>query len=452
MGTKFNGNIIGIPFIKVDYITKSDDYLYFISHIHTDHLSGLNTTTKLYCTEITATFLELKFKIPQRLLNIVKTTHIIKFKEQELQVTIIDAHHCPGSCMFLFEYNSIKVLYTGDCRLDGNYLRDNYDLFNSLSIDHLYFDNTFCSPRYYSLPTINESLHCLIRFLSKINTSTQVYIEFLFIGHELLFEVIYQQFKVKIHIDQEFYNLYKHIPCQLHGGYLSDMMTLSSQETRFHYCPKNLICGSKFKVHLCEFGCPHDSVIIRPSAMTFRSSIAISEDDYSKLQYDFFKSIPTFKDNLKKKCLVKSSYQSQHYYGLLFSLHPSTMEIDSFLKMIKVDKKHIYPIVEYSDFIHGNKGEYSDENKKHFLTISSKKDSSNPNAPNAPIAPIIPVAIKKSVVPVDVASELLDVEEFIPSSQPLVDYNSNDIKIQIDVREEIVESTCPEIDTKHLYY
>jgi DNA cross-link repair 1B protein len=37
-------------------------------------------------------------------------------KQEQMVVNLIDANHCPGSVMFLFEGYFGKVLYTGDFR------------------------------------------------------------------------------------------------------------------------------------------------------------------------------------------------------------------------------------------------------------------------------------------------------------------------------------------------
>lgn len=37
-------------------------------------------------------------------------------KTQFVTVTTVAAFHCPGSVMFLFEQENVKVLYTGDFR------------------------------------------------------------------------------------------------------------------------------------------------------------------------------------------------------------------------------------------------------------------------------------------------------------------------------------------------
>lgn len=76
-------------------------------------------------------------------------SHVLTYGSDEtVTVTPIDANHCPGAAMFLFEGQFGRILYTGDFRYSGPMLNDiNLDSLCSASIDVLYLDNTFCDPR-----------------------------------------------------------------------------------------------------------------------------------------------------------------------------------------------------------------------------------------------------------------------------------------------------------------
>jgi DNA cross-link repair 1B protein len=63
-----------------------------------------------------------------------------------MQVTLIDANHCPGACMFLLEGYFGTILHTGDFRFDPLILQ--HDALRNKKIDHLYLDDTFLDPIY----------------------------------------------------------------------------------------------------------------------------------------------------------------------------------------------------------------------------------------------------------------------------------------------------------------
>ena len=114
----------------------------FLSHCHSDHMRGLDNIdevlaadphTKLYCSMISSSFVLTQFKDkiqPQHvieLMNIVPVDVTVKHEtgDYQMRVIAVDAGHCPGSVMFLFQRldidgNILKtILYTGDFRLDN---------------------------------------------------------------------------------------------------------------------------------------------------------------------------------------------------------------------------------------------------------------------------------------------------------------------------------------------
>ena len=121
------GPLSHAPF-KVDDFSKGAS-LYFLTHAHTDHLYGLSDNWrhgKLYCTQITKQLLLLKF--PSLDAKLIRTLEIgqkklimLENSEFSLSVTVLDAQHCAGSSMYLFESKQIgRVLHTGDFRYEDN--------------------------------------------------------------------------------------------------------------------------------------------------------------------------------------------------------------------------------------------------------------------------------------------------------------------------------------------
>ncbi|GIL47378.1 hypothetical protein Vafri_4210 [Volvox africanus] len=83
---------------------------YFLTHFHSDHTVGLNKSFNggvIYCSHITARLLVHDMGIrPQLVKPLALGTAVIV---EGVRVTPLDANHCPGSVMFLFEVPSSRV-------------------------------------------------------------------------------------------------------------------------------------------------------------------------------------------------------------------------------------------------------------------------------------------------------------------------------------------------------
>lgn len=82
---------------------------------------------------------------------------------ETVNVTVIDANHCPGAVMFLFEGAFGKILYTGDFRYHPSMVETGSLLAQHAgTIDRLYLDNTYCSPECV-FPTREKALEEIIQ-------------------------------------------------------------------------------------------------------------------------------------------------------------------------------------------------------------------------------------------------------------------------------------------------
>ena len=162
----FSGLIREYPSIRVDNF-KDNCIAYFLSHCHTDHLVGLarrDFPGPIYCSLETARALVGKtvgkssnrpyarYRDILRILPLGVAVRLAILPDESFTVTMLDAQHCPGSAMFLFEGSSGRVLYTGDCRMERS---GNLSLGR---VDHLYLDNTLLKPAFHTLPSRQESL------------------------------------------------------------------------------------------------------------------------------------------------------------------------------------------------------------------------------------------------------------------------------------------------------
>ncbi|XP_067684128.1 dentin sialophosphoprotein-like [Haliotis asinina] len=151
-----NGCIIPGTDIAVDFwkIRKgpTSNLTFFLTHLHGDHIVGLTSSWShpIYCTEVTAHLLEKRHGLQPKYLRPLEVgeCHMITSGKMEtICVTVIDANHCPGAAMFLFEGTFGKILHTGDFRYHPAMFCNSSPLFPHIErVDVLYLDNTFCSP------------------------------------------------------------------------------------------------------------------------------------------------------------------------------------------------------------------------------------------------------------------------------------------------------------------
>ena len=113
--------------------TNATTTFYFLTHAHQDHLRGLredmfenDANGRIYCTEITKVLLvkrypRLESKVKVLEFDSVEVVRVGSKKNNSgedvrFNVYTLDAGHCPGSAMFVFEGTFGKVLHTGDFR------------------------------------------------------------------------------------------------------------------------------------------------------------------------------------------------------------------------------------------------------------------------------------------------------------------------------------------------
>ncbi|KAL2817171.1 DNA repair metallo-beta-lactamase-domain-containing protein [Aspergillus granulosus] len=142
---------------------------YFLSHFHSDHYIGLSKSWHhgpIYCSKATANLVRQQLKVdPKWLVELEFETKTEVPNTGGVQVTMIEANHCPGSAIFLFEKVSSgpsmriqRVLHCGDFRASPQHVQhpllrpDVVDPKTGKSrqqrIDTCYLDTTYLSPKY----------------------------------------------------------------------------------------------------------------------------------------------------------------------------------------------------------------------------------------------------------------------------------------------------------------
>ncbi len=111
-----------------------------ISHAHADHAVGGNHT--VYCTEATATFMQLRYGKNAAVAFKIKT-YAERFSVGGVEISLSPAGHILGSAQVLMEYGGVRYLYTGDYKLQHD---ATCEPFEWVDTDVLITESTFANP------------------------------------------------------------------------------------------------------------------------------------------------------------------------------------------------------------------------------------------------------------------------------------------------------------------
>ncbi|KAF8818522.1 Dna repair metallo-beta-lactamase, partial [Cardiosporidium cionae] len=144
------------------YIRKT---VYFLTHFHGDHYRGLNAQWKtglIYCSPITGELLKSILNIDARYIHKLELNirHVIN----GVGVQLVDANHCPGAVMLLFDYDGKYVLHTGDFRYHPK--MKEYPAFIHTKIERVYLDTTYCNAN-FTFPSQEESISEVVTIIAQ---------------------------------------------------------------------------------------------------------------------------------------------------------------------------------------------------------------------------------------------------------------------------------------------
>ncbi|KAL1020817.1 hypothetical protein UPYG_G00005040 [Umbra pygmaea] len=206
-----NGKLIPYTPLAVDFwqVRKCQHVrLFFLSHMHSDHTVGLSSTWSnrpIYCSPLSATLLKLKLQVREKWIHPLEVGEpymlpLDDMGKERLTVTLIDANHCPGAVMFLFQGYFGTILYTGDFRYTPSMLREPC-LRNNTTIDVLYLDNTNCDPT-RTLPSRQRATQ-QIKEIIRSHPGHSVVIGLYSLGKESLLVELAIEFKTWVEVSIE---------------------------------------------------------------------------------------------------------------------------------------------------------------------------------------------------------------------------------------------------------
>lgn len=138
---------------------------YFLTHYHADHYIGLTKKFQhpLFLSAITCQLVKKFIGVNEKFLNVVKVN--TPFYLMDVKITPMDANHCPGAVLFLFQFpNAKNILHTGDFRAN----EEMSDLLSDWNchLDLLYLDTTYLHTK-RSFPSQDTSISFLIENVQK---------------------------------------------------------------------------------------------------------------------------------------------------------------------------------------------------------------------------------------------------------------------------------------------
>ncbi|KEF62241.1 uncharacterized protein A1O9_00213 [Exophiala aquamarina CBS 119918] len=308
----FDGIVKEFPTIRIDYFRyhpgQPKPAALFLSHVHSDHLLGLESVKMpfVYCSVTTRQLLLQMEKYPHRInyakgiLEARKQTYrhlksilrplplqapidIELGPKSRMRVTLFDANHCPGAVMFLLEADHKAVVYTGDIRAEPwwvNSIVQNPVLLpytcGIKTLDCLYLDTTFAThdEPYNVFPTKADGLMELIRKVRQCPADTLFYFRSWTLGYEKVWIALSDVLKSRVHVEEYQIKLLGSGESSDKTGFIEGpALTGFTLGNAYHAGCLTKTNDSAIKIHSCEPGTPCHSKIKNQENLVWISPI-----------------------------------------------------------------------------------------------------------------------------------------------------------------------------------
>eukprot|EP01126_Amoeba_proteus_P043614 TRINITY_DN4797_c0_g1_i1.p1 TRINITY_DN4797_c0_g1~~TRINITY_DN4797_c0_g1_i1.p1 ORF type:complete len:349 (-),score=51.96 TRINITY_DN4797_c0_g1_i1:214-1260(-) len=251
--------------------TSPKDPIFFLSHFHADHYGGLSSKFSdgpIYCSEITCNLVRYKLKVKSEYLNPLPMNTPVTI--QTVVVTLLDAHHCPGSVLFLFSLpGGQNHLHTGDFRYNSK-LSD-HQFCGMIPIHNLFLDTTYCDPL-YAFPPQDEAIRQCLQSLEEDfkRPDTVVAVGSYTIGKEKLFISMAQHYNCKVFVNDKKFNI---LSCLNYPPNIFNLFTKDREKAKIHVLSMFEFSFSRLALFLKKFKWPVTRVIaVKPTGWTYKGN------------------------------------------------------------------------------------------------------------------------------------------------------------------------------------
>ena len=290
----FNGIVTEFPRIRIDYFrtnpSQPPPLACFLSHVHSDHLQGIETQKSpfVYCSPATRRLLLRMETYPHRMnfakgiLEVRKQTYrhlqlILKAiplqtpteiqlgAQTKIRVTLFDANHCPGAVMFLIDGDGKTILYTGDVRAEAWWVNSlirspvliPYTM-GEKRLDCIYLDTTFAAKVdvYQDFPSKAAGLQELLQKVQDYPSETIFYFRAWTLGYEDVWVALSTMLGSRVHVDEYQSRLYRSLSDDSRDEFsVTEAPVLNGFQAGNHLQPGCLTTDSNgVRIHSCEPG------------------------------------------------------------------------------------------------------------------------------------------------------------------------------------------------------
>lgn len=289
---------------------------YFLTHYHSDHYVGLRKgfNKPIYCSAVTAALVKKKIGVDEKYLT------VLELNEERVigttRVTSLDANHCPGSLMLLFQLpDGRNFLHVGDFRYHR--VMKTFPAIQRCFINKLFLDTTYCDPR-YDFPSQEEVIEKAIE-ITKVTLQrcpkTLVVCGTYLIGKEKVFLGISKAIAAKLWARPDKRGILK---CLCDPDIETRLVT-KPHEAQVHVLAMKELNNQDLKNHLDSLQGIYSNII------AFRPSGWELQDSGSSLNF------------------TQRSNDNVTIYGVPYSEHSSYSELREFVQFLQPE--HIVPTV-----------------------------------------------------------------------------------------------------------